>query len=189
MLSRNKTISGRARPGSENSNGRCDFVARPVPLPAERNQSTTGQGVIEALILILGVIFIFAIALPGASSRLKVLQVKKSRDQNQATSLNQDGDLPLCGDIITVPSSQGAFPSFEGKAPFRVFLVGTEKQGRYKISGFRWDFTGDGSWDTEITKEPQNYVFEAPGDYNLKMLVIDEKGNSQTCNQTIVVTE
>ncbi|MCG2688324.1 PKD domain-containing protein [Candidatus Parcubacteria bacterium] len=145
-------------------------------------KKTKGQGVIEALILILGIIFIFAIALPGASSRLKVLQVKTSREQNQTASLSQNEDLPLCGDIIAIPSSQG-------KAPFRVFLVGTEKQGRYKISGFRWDFTGNGSWDTEVTKEPQNYVFETPGDYNLKMLVIDERDNSQTCNQTIVATE
>lgn len=132
--------------------------------------------------LIFGIIFIFAVALPGVTSRAKILQIKKSRDQNQVTIPNQDNNLPLCGDIIVVPSSQG-------KAPFRVFLVGTEKQGKYKISGFRWDFTGDGSWDTDVTKDPQNHVFELPGEYQLKMLVIDEKDNTQVCNQTITVAE
>ncbi len=166
MLSRGKIISSRARPGSENSNQR----------------STTGQGMIEALLLILGIIFIFAVALPGASLKARLLKAKNLRDQNLAVQPNQNENSPLCGDIIAIPSSKG-------KAPFRVFLVGTEKQGRYKISGFRWDFTGDGKWDTNVTKEPQSYVFESSGDYYLKMLVVDEKGNNQVCNQTITATE
>lgn len=187
MFSRNKTINGRAKPGSENSNGRCDFVPRPVPLPAGRNQRffrvfTTGQGMIEALLLIFGIIFIFAVALPGVSSKARLLKTRNLRDQNLTVQSNQNENSPLCGDIIAIPSSQG-------KTPFKVFLVGTEKQGKYKISGFRWDFTGDGSWDTEVTKEPQNYTFELPGEYNVKMVVIDEKNNTQTCVQTITVTE
>ena len=166
MLSRGKTISGRAGPGKENSNQR----------------STTGQGMIEALLLILGIIFIFAVALPNVSLKARILKTKNLRDQNLAVQLNQNENSPLCGDIIAIPSSKG-------KAPFRVFLVGTEKQGRYRVSGFQWDFTGDGKWDTSVTKEPQNYTFELPGEYNVKMLVIDEKNNTQTCVQTITATE
>lgn len=144
-------------------------------------RKTKGQGIIEALILILGIVFIIAVALPGVSSKAKILQIKSSRDQKQAAALGQDKELPLCGDIITVPSSRG-------KAPFRVFLVGTEERGKYRVSGFRWDFTGDGSWDTDITKEPQNYLFELAGEYQLKMLVVDERGNSRVCDSAISVS-
>lgn len=141
-----------------------------------------GQGIIEALLLILGIIFIFAVALPGASLKARLLKTKNLRDQNLTVQSNQNGNSPSCGDIIAIPSSKG-------KAPFRVFLVGTEKQGQYGgISGFQWDFTGDGKWDTSATKEPQNYTFELPGEYNVKMLVVDEKNNTQTCVKTITVT-
>jgi len=140
-----------------------------------------GQGMIEALLLILGIIFIFAVALPNVSTKAKLLKIRDLRDQNLAVQSNQNENSPSCGDIIVIPSSKG-------KAPFRVFLVGTEKQGQYRISGFQWDFTGDGKWDTNVTKEPQNYTFELPGEYNVKMLVVDEKNNTQTCVQTITVS-
>src|SRR3989344_3733109 len=107
---------------------------------------SSGQGIIEALLLILGIIFIFAVALPGVSSRARLSKIKDLRDQNSAVQPNENENSPLCGDIIVIPSSKG-------KAPFRVFLVGTEKQGKYKIAGFQWDFTGDGKWDTNVTKE------------------------------------
>jgi len=137
---------------------------------------------IEALLLILGIIFIFAVALPNVSTKAKLLKIKGLRDQNVIVQSNQNENSPSCGDIIVIPSSKG-------KAPFRVFLVGTEKQGQYGgISGFQWDFTGDGKWDTGVTKEPQNYTFELPGEYNVKMLVVDEKNNTQTCVQTITVS-
>lgn len=140
-----------------------------------------GQGIIEALLLIFGIIFIFAVALPGVSSKARLLKIKGLREQNLAVQPNQNENSPLCGDIIVIPSP-------EGKAPFRVFLIGTEKQGQYRISGFQWDFTGDGKWDTNVTKEPQNYIFELPGEYNVKMLVVDEKNNTQACAQTITVS-
>ena len=140
-----------------------------------------GQGIIEALLLIFGIIFIFAVALPNVSIRARLLKIKGLREQNLAVQPNQNENSPLCGDIIVIPS-------LEGKAPFRVFLVGTEKQGQYRISGFQWDFTGDGKWDTNVTKEPQNYIFELPGEYNVKMLVVDEKNNTQTCVQAITVS-
>jgi len=142
---------------------------------------SSGLGMIEALLLIFGIIFIFAVALPNISLRARLSKIKEFRDQNLVNQSNQNENSPLCGDIIVIPASKG-------KAPFRVFLVGTEKQGQYKISGFQWDFTGDGKWDTDVSKEPQIYVFESPGEYNVKMLVLDEKGNNRTCSQTIIVS-
>lgn len=44
--------------------------------PLQKTEYIRGQGLIEALILLLGIIFIFAIALPQISQKAKMLKNK-----------------------------------------------------------------------------------------------------------------
>jgi len=134
-----------------------------------------GQGVIEAVILIIGLLLIFAFFFP-ALYRTSPLRTRQKTPA--PTSAASQGPAPDCGDIITVPSPMG-------KVPFKVTFVGTGKPTRYPIVGFQWDFNNDQTWDTEMTTQPVEHIFKTPGDYLVQLLVIDEKKNSRTCSTTI----
>jgi PKD repeat protein len=56
------------------------------------------------------------------------------------------------------------------------------------IEGYEWDFTGDGSWDTGVSLNAQNYTYLAAGTYTAKMRVKATNGEySGVCGVTITV--
>lgn len=146
--------------------------------PSFVHRNNRGQGVLEAWLIILGIFFIFIIAFPQIISKGKELLQQRSPLSAQQENENS----PLCGEILVLPSDQG-------EAPFKVILVGTGRQIKFPIQGFQWDFEGDGKWDTEIVAAPQDFTFEMPGDYSLKILVFDSEKNSRLCEKEIKVTE
>lgn len=78
-------------------------------------------------------------------------------------------------------------PSLRGTAPFRAVFIGPAQKTKFEIAGFRWDFDGDGNWDTQTSTAPQEYVFQKPGDYRIQLQVLDEKGNFQICSALVKV--
>ncbi|MDP2926960.1 MAG: hypothetical protein Q8N65_02400 [bacterium] len=145
-----------------------------------------GQGMIEALLVLFGILFIFVIVFPQISIKIKEQRAKNQGSQGSTGYSSQAENRPtenppLCGEILVIPSTTG-------KAPFKVTLIGTGRQTKYPLLGFQWDFTGDSIWDTGITTEPQNYTFPSAGDYQIKMLVLDENKNSRTCLAKVTVT-
>lgn len=53
----------------------------------------------------------------------------------------------------------------------------------------RWDFTSDGTWDTDFAKEKTiTHKYAAPGTYRIKMQVTDSGGLSDTTSQTVFVS-
>ncbi len=54
---------------------------------------------------------------------------------------------------------------------------------------FRWDFNGDGIWDTEYAEENRaDYLFSNAGQYYITMNVVDPKGLTATINQPVIVS-
>ena len=143
-----------------------------------REHNSRGQGILEAWLIFLGIFFIFIIAFPQIVSKGKGFLQERLSSSVQKENENS----PLCGEIIVIPSAQG-------RAPFKVVLIGTGRQTKFPIQGFQWDFEGDGEWDTEVMTGSQDFIFETPGNYSLKMLVFDQEENSRLCEKEIKVTD
>lgn len=53
---------------------------------------------------------------------------------------------------------------------------------------YKWDYDGDGNWDTEYTAEAiVNYSYNTPGAYNTSVIVQNEAGKTDTIAQSILV--
>jgi len=149
------------------------------PIINELEKQLTRQAgqVVEGLLLLLGLVFIFLVALPRVSEKAKVWFGLTGPVPER---MFQNADAPLCGDIVVVPGRSG-------QVPFKATFVGTGKENKYPISGFRWDFEGNNSWDTPVTTQAVDYTFQSPATYKVRMLVVDEKNNSRVCSTTITV--
>ncbi|QZX99120.1 PKD domain-containing protein [Halobaculum rubrum] len=55
------------------------------------------------------------------------------------------------------------------------------------IQQYRWDLTGDGSRDA--TGQTVEYAYESPGEYTVKLTVVDDAGAKATSSGTLTVTE
>lgn len=65
---------------------------------------------------------------------------------------------PLCG--------QSSIPPATGPAPLTVLLHGAADAGSGPgFDGYRWDFDGNGTWDTDTLSEPVTHVYTTPGSY------------------------
>ncbi|MFH1160130.1 MAG: PKD domain-containing protein [bacterium] len=54
---------------------------------------------------------------------------------------------------------------------------------------FRWDFDGDGRWDTEASHEPALlYRYQAPGIFNTRLEVTDSLGESDTFSKVMSIS-
>ncbi len=179
--------------------GKLDSVVEELQ---SKGNNESGQGIIEALLLILGLFFILAVALPKISPKMKsldmgrflgtgVISTSLSNSNSPSISpeasasnlpvINENEKSPSCGEILTIPSATG-------KAPFKVLFVATGRPKNSPIKGFYWDFTGDNQWDTSLTTQPQSFVFETPGDYKVRLLIVDTLNNSRLCETLVKVT-
>ena len=65
---------------------------------------------------------------------------------------------PLC--------DQSSIPPATGPAPLTELLHGAGSAGNGPgFDGYRWDFDGNGTWDTDILSEPVTHVYTSPGSY------------------------
>jgi len=96
--------------------------------------------------------------------------------------------------IFTVRSSTsssgggGAYPSntgptadaggpYSGIIEEAVEFVGSGTDSDGVIAGYRWDFTSDGTWDTEwSTSTTATHIYDAEGDYTVTLQVKDDFG-------------
>lgn len=54
----------------------------------------------------------------------------------------------------------------------------------------RWDWTGDGGWDTDYsTTKTASYTYSAVGSYSVKLEVRDEEGKTDTATKVVTVEE
>lgn len=87
---------------------------------------------------------------------------------------------PVCIGITVYPASNGP-------APLSVTLQPNASSGSAGgISGYQWDFTGDGGWDTGVSPDAQNYIYSSIGVYTVKLRVLGTNGQySDSCQTTI----
>ena len=177
--------------------GKLDSVVEELQ---SKINNESGQGMVEALLLILGLLFILAVALPKISPKVKNLDIGRflpsaalSSSPSSSVSplespeastanptINENEKSPSCGEILAIPSATG-------KAPFKVLFVGTGRPKNSPIKGFYWDFTGDNQWDTSLTTQPQSFVFETPGDYKVCLLIVDTLNNTRSCDTLVKI--
>jgi PKD repeat protein len=65
---------------------------------------------------------------------------------------------------------------------------GSEEPGSDLVA-FRWDLTGDGSWDVEETCSTLEWVWYEPGMYSITVQVEDEDGSTAKKSMTLVVQD
>ena len=71
-----------------------------------------------------------------------------------------------------------------------VEFTGTASDSNGYIVSFAWDFDGDGTYDVEdINPITANHTYTAPGIYTAKFKVIDNEGNTETAERTIIIGE
>lgn len=88
---------------------------------------------------------------------------------------------------------QPSIPPATGGAPLTVFLHGAGSKGSGPgFNGYRWDFEGDGIWDTEVLRDPPNHLYTVPGEYTPKFQVQGSNNVwSEVCpyGYTVIVTD
>ncbi len=104
------------------------------------------------------------------------------------------GDTPTAAPTPTPKPKPECFnpviyPSSTGTAPYDVLLQpGGSAGSSGGMVGYQWDYTGDGSWDTEVSPNAINYTYQTAGTYNVKMRVLGSNGEySNTCQTTLTV--
>ena len=142
---------------------------------------------LEGVILLIGLLIIFAFFFPAIFKGVQSFKAKGTKVSPQASSQpspsaspETSDQSPLCSDVITIPAA-------EGQAPFKVTFLATAKPIASPILGFQWDFDNDGVWDTAIVTQPQDHTFQSVGTYLVKILVWDEAKNSRVCETTVNV--
>jgi uncharacterized repeat protein (TIGR01451 family) len=74
--------------------------------------------------------------------------------------------------------------AFNGSSSFTSALTGTATS----IASYRWDFTNDGTWDTNATSSPTaSHTYVTPGTYTAKLRVTDNEGDFDEVTRTITV--
>ncbi|MFH1152450.1 MAG: PKD domain-containing protein [Pseudomonadota bacterium] len=75
-----------------------------------------------------------------------------------------------------------------GPAPLTVRFTTAGEDPDGSIQLFRWDFNGDGSWDTyDTVAADHTYTYSAPGTFQATLYVKSSTGNSATASVTITV--
>ncbi|MBU1053426.1 MAG: PKD domain-containing protein [Proteobacteria bacterium] len=81
----------------------------------------------------------------------------------------------------------GATP-VSGSAPLTVYFSTDGEDPAGTIEIFRWDFDGNGSWDTyDTVARDYNHTYNTPGVYNAVLYVKSSTGESATATVTITV--
>ena len=57
------------------------------------------------------------------------------------------------------------------------------------IDQYEWDWTNDGSFDAETTEATARHLFNAPGDYTVRVRVTDQAGNASDATVNVSVRE
>jgi len=81
----------------------------------------------------------------------------------------------------------GATPT-SGAAPLTVYFTTDGEDPGGTIEIFRWDFDGDGTWDTyDTVARDYNRTYNIPGTYNATLFVRSSTGQTATASITITV--
>ena len=106
---------------------------------------------------------------------------------------DNDGDTNRTSVTVTVsePPNQAPVAAIngsdrKGEAPARFFFsAGNSSDADGQVVGYLWRF-GDGNTSTNIS---QNYTYETPGTYTVRLTVTDDDGATARATQTVTVTE
>lgn len=81
----------------------------------------------------------------------------------------------------------GATPT-SGTAPLTVYFTADGEDPAGTIEVFRWDFDGDGSYDTyDTVAQDYNHTYSSPGTYNATLYVQSSTGETATASMPITV--
>lgn len=78
-----------------------------------------------------------------------------------------------------------------GTAPLIVNTLYASAQagGSFTISGYQWDFDGDGTWDEDVSENPVSHTYINPGTYSPVYRVKGSDGSlSETCQYNYKIT-
>lgn len=115
--------------------------------------------------------------------------------QNKTVEFTVDGETPTSTPTPTpLPKSTCAVevPSISGTDPLTANLAYSAKySGNKYVAGAQWDFTGDGSWDTDMSLSNGSlaHTFSSAGSYTIKLrLKMSDEELTETCSKTITLT-
>lgn len=108
---------------------------------------------------------------PGFYDATVAVEYGSGRSANQAS-------IPIVVSDAGVVAAMNAIP-VEGYAPLEVLFTPGGESTFGSIDGYRWDFDGDGTFDTPWDPFPDNktFTFRVPGEYEAFLYMRDEVGN------------
>ncbi len=70
-----------------------------------------------------------------------------------------------------------------------VFDASGSSDPNQDIANYEWDWTNDGTFDAETSEASTRHLYEAPGDYTVRVRVTDEAGNASTATVNVSVRD
>lgn len=106
-----------------------------------------------------------------------------SINDNAGNSVSATSNFTIAG-VRAIP---GAHPT-SGYAPLTVYFTTNGEDPAGTIEVFRWDFDGDGTWDTyDTVARDYTRTYYTPGTYNATLYVQSSTGATATASVTITV--
>lgn len=107
-----------------------------------------------------------------------------ARDKNTNETLTQNFDKLVTVSDVKVTADFSASPE-SGPAPLKVdFNADLSSSPAGEITTYEWDFKGQNSF-RDATGEKVSYTFDREGDYQVKLRITDNKGQSAIVTKTI----
>ncbi|MEM9935524.1 MAG: PKD domain-containing protein, partial [Bacteroidota bacterium] len=110
----------------------------------------------------------------------------------RVTAEDNDGATASCELTIIISSGPNSPPSLscladktQGKEPLTVNFSSDASDVDGTIASYQWNF-GDGNTNSQ---EDPSHTFESAGVYNVRLVVLDNEGDSAVCTNTITVNE
>lgn len=107
-----------------------------------------------------------------------------ARDKTNNQTVTQNFDKLVTVSDVKVTADFSASPE-SGPAPLKVdFDASSSSSPAGEITAYEWDFKGQNSF-RDATGEKVSYTFDREGDYQVKLRITDNKGQSATVTKTI----
>jgi PKD repeat protein len=93
------------------------------------------------------------------------------------------------GSFNTPPNADAGGPYTGAVGQPITFNGGASTDVDGSITGYKWDFTNDGIYDTEwISTATTSHSYGTPGSYSIKLIVKDNEGATATATATVTIT-
>jgi len=105
-----------------------------------------------------------------------------------------DNDGNLGKDSVLVAVTRGSYPSADPGGPYKVkinvplTLNGSATDSDGRVVSYKWDFDGDGTYDSSDTTGRATHTYAVQGTYRATLRTTDDDANVDTTSVPVVVT-